>query len=407
MKPFRIIIPFLILLGAAVVSVNGAWAGSESLSPGLEVISASTNMTVSQTVGNDVSFSAKMFSDRYLLPVNTSVTVTALPAIGSGVLNVSGKSVYPGQELSPDSLSSLCFTPADGCTEASFTFTFDGSYCAQCLIRYTDKVNFAPYSEDALEAWTCSDVFCSGVLRATDPEGDAIKFELVTPPRIGIVSLSADGAYSYTPFEGAYGRDSFSYRVIDDYGNMSDVSTVSVRIDKNNFNTVLSDISDSPCGAYAIRAVSEGIMDATNNGNALCFDPSGQVSRLDFLVWSMDTFGAGNVPVIADTGFDDDADIPGEYKGYVAAAAKLGIIGSGGRFDPSGAVSYGEAAQMLNGILGLKPLTTAVVQTDTVGADDIAALCENGIISKSTDPKSTLDRCHCAEMLCLAKSHFE
>lgn len=50
----------------------------------------------------------------------------------------------------------------------------------------------------------------SGRVDATDPEGDAIVYRLVTGPKFGTVALADDGSYVYTPGAGFAGVDSFA-----------------------------------------------------------------------------------------------------------------------------------------------------------------------------------------------------
>jgi hypothetical protein len=52
----------------------------------------------------------------------------------------------------------------------------------------------------------------------TDPEGDALKAELVKGPDKGTLKLNADGSFTYTPNPGFSGEDSFTYRALDGRG---------------------------------------------------------------------------------------------------------------------------------------------------------------------------------------------
>jgi VCBS repeat-containing protein len=52
-------------------------------------------------------------------------------------------------------------------------------------------------------------------LNATDADGDSLTYAVSTGPMFGTLSLSSDGAFTYTP-DGEYtGTDSFSYTVSD------------------------------------------------------------------------------------------------------------------------------------------------------------------------------------------------
>ena len=55
----------------------------------------------------------------------------------------------------------------------------------------------------------------TGKVNATDADGDALVYRLVTGPRFGTVVFDADGGYTYTPGEGFLGVDTFSVMAID------------------------------------------------------------------------------------------------------------------------------------------------------------------------------------------------
>ena len=78
----------------------------------------------------------------------------------------------------------------------------------------------APLSVDAI----------SGVLsNDTDAENDTLQAEVVAQPINGAVILNGDGSFTYTPAEGFYGTDTFTYRAYDgEYP--SSPATVSVKV---------------------------------------------------------------------------------------------------------------------------------------------------------------------------------
>lgn len=71
------------------------------------------------------------------------------------------------------------------------------------------------------------------VLITADGEVDV---EIVDEPEHGSVSPAASGEYAfvYTPAAGFFGTDSFSYRVVDEGGNATNVATVSVTVERGN-----------------------------------------------------------------------------------------------------------------------------------------------------------------------------
>jgi uncharacterized delta-60 repeat protein len=65
----------------------------------------------------------------------------------------------------------------------------------------------------------------SGTLTASDVEGDTVSFSTQTGPTQGILSLNADGSYTYTANSDA-GSDSFTYQVSDGHGGLATGSIV-------------------------------------------------------------------------------------------------------------------------------------------------------------------------------------
>ena len=63
----------------------------------------------------------------------------------------------------------------------------------------------------------------------SDPEGQPLNAQLVTPSKNGQVSLNSDGGFSYTPKEGFSGADRFTYRASDSF-ELSDPITVTITI---------------------------------------------------------------------------------------------------------------------------------------------------------------------------------
>ena len=96
-----------------------------------------------------------------------------------------------------------------------------------------DDVNEPPVATSEsgfLNANATLTVTAPGVLgNDNDPENDTLTAILVDDVQYGSLSLSADGSFTYTPLNGYFGSDSFTYRA-DDGTNQSEVTTVSLSI---------------------------------------------------------------------------------------------------------------------------------------------------------------------------------
>ncbi|BAU27769.1 alpha-tubulin suppressor-like RCC1 family protein [Aneurinibacillus soli] len=94
--------------------------------------------------------------------------------------------------------------------------------------------NIAPVSYDATLA-TSQNTPKSNTLSATDADGDALTYSIVSQGNKGTVSItnSSTGAYTYTPNANATGMDTFTFKTNDGTVD-SNISTVTVNILSNN-----------------------------------------------------------------------------------------------------------------------------------------------------------------------------
>ena len=96
---------------------------------------------------------------------------------------------------------------------ASFIVTVTGAVAA---------VNHAPAASSVVVT-TQEGTAKPGMLQATDIDGDALAFSIVTPPTKGTLTISnaSTGAFTYTPNAGAIGYDTFAFGVADTSGASS------------------------------------------------------------------------------------------------------------------------------------------------------------------------------------------
>ncbi|MBW5415824.1 Ig-like domain-containing protein [Pseudomonas sp. MAG002Y] len=100
-----------------------------------------------------------------------------------------------------------------------------GSVSRPLLLTVTNPL---PVTADSVIV-TQEDTPLSGTLQATDPDGDALRFELVGAPAHGSLQLNADGSYIYIPDANYNGPDSFSYQVRDADGGVA-TATVAIAV---------------------------------------------------------------------------------------------------------------------------------------------------------------------------------
>ena len=335
------------------------------LSPGVQILSASTEMAVWGPRGSDVTFEAEDFSRNLNLSSIHYIKVISLPSTSEGELLIGSVCVNAGQVISGENIAHLSFAAADdSITKASFTFSANGNPAVvTCNVYLLDGANSAPTvsmaSSATLQMSTYRDREAHGVLSAYDPDGDALVFEIIKAPANGSILLTdrSEGTYVYTPNSGFVGSDAFSYVARDVYGNYSAATTVQLRVMTSGTSVTYVDMVDSKAANAALELTEAGVMSGVQVGNQYFFYPERTVTRAELLVMAMNAAGITDVPACEMTGFDDDADIASAMKGYVSAAYTMGYISGTLRdgklcFLPDEEISRAEAAVMICAILG-------------------------------------------------------
>ena len=405
---------FFSALAASVLLTGSAFAAP--LSPGLTRIAESSSMINSGTAAG-ISFCKDDFCRAAMLENMDSVTITSLPAASCGVLYLGSVPLAVNQSISGDNLDKIRFAPAKNAGEGSFSFRYGEDYSMKCVLRITEEVNLAPTaapSEDAA-AWTQKDIVCWGTLKAYDPEGDPLHFEILEYPEKGLLTLQdpSHGDFCYTPYSGYSGEDIFTYRVRDSYGNYSAPASVRVMIDRQSTNLVFADMTDHWAHSAAISMASAGIMDYARETGMYLFRPQENVSRQDFLVMVMRALDFEPDVTSVHTVFADDAEIAEENRPYVNAAYNAGIIH--GReengqlvFCPEDYISRAESAVIVNNIIGAEVPVTVSLFTDnesipTWAQSALYALNHLGILrgtgSGAISPFDSITRAQAAQIL--------
>ncbi len=231
--------------------------------------------------------------------------------------------------------------------------------------------NSAPLAENmAFE--TYRGIPISGTLRAVDPNGDAVVFKLVDKPVRGTVEISADGAFTYTPFVGKKGTDTFTYAAVDEHNAVSAPATVTVTIKKQSTKTVYSDMDGNEAHYAALRLAEKGLLTGEKLGGTYLFRPEETITRGEFLAMCIELAGMETIGDISRTGFYDDTDIPSWEKPYVAAGLIAGIV-EGYRTEDGRAVF--RAGQPITRAEAMVALDNAIGVTDVSSFSEYEAVC--------------------------------
>ena len=364
------------------------------VSYGLRVMAAEEEMVFAGLCGNEISFTAEDIRRAMNLSELNYVTVRKLPEPGEGTLFVGTVGATEGQVISAGSLSLLSFAAADETkpSEATMELSVNGSdYAITCRLCMLDRLNYTPTVALApvvsLNIETYKGLPTAGTVSAYDPEGDEMTYEIVRYASHGRVTLTDrhTGAYVYTPDAGFVGQDSFDYVVYDRYGNYSTSETVSISVVTRPASVSYADIEGEGDAAAILSISAMGLMNGTKVGGETYFKPAEAISRVEFLVTSMQAAGitAETVASAGEPAVADCADIPAAMRPFVAYALQKSYVGGktvDGQlcFKPNDPISRAEAAVLLSNIIGY-----AVEDTVTAFADAEAMPAWSGEALKS------------------------
>lgn len=419
----RIVATGLCMIILAVFPLT-VFAGSEVISPGLNVLAGNLTMYKTGIADRTLTFTPEEFEEAVGVSQLKSITILSLPDADSGALYLSSTPVMENQVISRKSLSALTFVPKrSGEVECSFRFGVVSSsqpLAFECLVSLVPGLNFAPTvtlpSDGFLSASTLAGIPLYGKLTGEDPEGDSLTFRITSFPKNGTLTVTnrKAGEYVYTPLDGFTGTDSFCYTVIDAYGNRGKEVTVAVEVEKNTVPVSYCDLSGDPCELAAYRLAEKNLMVGQTIGGKTYFDPAGAMTRAEFLALVM-CIGGQEVDYQADasTSFEDDGGIPAYLKSYVCRAEQAGWIEgtatpAGSYFFPNRTVTLSEAAQMIAEVMDYRYTGAEQVLAEEQSSipawaqDGLFALTAAGILSRDDLAlcETCLTRSDAAILLC-------
>lgn len=408
---------FLFFFVICIFALSMCTLALEGVSPAIDIIASENVMVKSGSyMSGKISFDTNDFDKPTGANVN-SIKVTEIPSSEQGKLMLGNLYIVNGQIIEREDFSSIVFIPRGKDVECSFKFSPNGaSYELECVLKSVKEVNYSPVSTNgaSVSVWTGTDISRFGALDGYDPDGDEIKFEIVSLPEKGLIEItnSKTGDYKYTPYAGARGKDTFTYRVVDEFGNYSSEATVNMKIEKLKTTLVFSDMSGNRA-LNAVNVVANEYMSVQKNQDGTyLFEPSKNVTTEEFLALVMDVMGAKDVPVISKTRFADDESIDPKYKGYFESAFVLGIIDGERKSDgiyvnPKSEITTASASVIINKIIGAsgEGATTTFSDGDEIpdwARESITSLCKIGILSCENgkiSPNSPLTRAQTAQIL--------
>ena len=332
---------------------------------GAAVVAADVNLIKTGLIGEKLVFSDTDFKSALCLSDFDTITVTKIPSSTEGSLLLGGRRVGEGRVIKRESLASLVFLPAsDTVTECRFAFKVDGYLGGaeiECIMKFINKVNYAPkagISDAETSVSTQADISLYGTLTAEDPEGDEITYMIVSYPKRGTIKLdTGSGRYSYTPSGGFVGTDRFTYVARDEYGNWSRPVSVTVKVNERMCDVTYADMEERAEYGAAVAMTAMGVMAGTLVGDDMYFSPDSEITRAEFVAMAMKAHGIRPDSSLSLTYFDDDGEIPGSLKSYIATAQRIGLVNGDfedGKllFSPNEPVTKYEAAKIMASLVG-------------------------------------------------------
>ena len=376
------------------------------------LVSASSAQALELRVSSldGLALSAEVFSESDTLE---GVYVASVPSQLDAEVSLGARTLRAGDVLDRSMLSQLLVLPAEN-RDASCELVYcpiEGGEVqpsrALELSILTGK-NEAPVCRD-VKFETYKNIANTGVLSASDPEGDTLTYQLVKEPKRGTVDIAPDGSFTYTPAQNKVGKDVFTYTATDSAGNVSNVANVTVKIVKPTDKAMYQDLAGDTLAYTAMWLKDRGVYTGKRIAGNLCFEPEGTLTRGEFLVMAMKLLGAEPESARLTSGFADESKTPAWMRPYIVSAFKSGMVSGvtspdGMVFRPSSNLTRAEAAVMLQNILDLPQSQEAAVFSEDCAVPvwaqaSVSALESAGISIPVTTSAENLTRREAAELL--------
>lgn len=411
----RLVKSIVCILAVTLCIGMGNVIASANFGIAAEVMAEGAALIKTGLLGKRMNFSEADFKSALNISDFESVTITSVPSSTEGTLTYGGRRVIAGRVIKRKNIGLLSFIPASASvSEAKFTFKIEPDSSGveiPCVMKFVDKVNYAPEAESIATSTTQSGIACYGRLTANDPEGDGLEFLVVSYPKYGELTLDKEsGKYSYVPRDGFTGKDKFTFVVRDVFGNYSEVETVSVKVVERMCDTVFVDMEgrEEYNGAVAMAAL--GVMNGKIVGDDIYFEADSVVTKAEFIAMAMKAMGVKVDTTLTKSFFDDDGDIPKSLKGYVATAARMGFANGDfvdGRlvFCPNEEITNYEIAGILSAMAGLRGSEEIKEMHEIDGAPvwaraSVSAMYTLGVFDiEKTQPDAVATRAEVADYL--------
>lgn len=314
------------LMSFGVVAVSAADLSTSWPASSQQQIEAQTCM-IGGVKNETVSISASDIERRLGMEEGSmkNITVLSTPKASQGQLTIDGVEVGSYTRIQRDDLDRMVFVPAPDSEGASMTILPDGTTKAVLSIALTEDTPTVPTAADA-QFNTRTDIPVTDRLPVSDAGGQQLTCRVTKQPAKG--TLTVEGTtFTYEPYPGEKGKDTFDYCVTDENGYCSEQATVTIQVEK--FDGVSFSDMDGNANRYAAEKLSQaGVMTGETIGSVSLFDPDRAVTREEFAVMltALSNPDTSAMAACVNTGLSDDDAIPTWEKPYISAAKQSGIL---------------------------------------------------------------------------------
>ena len=330
----------------------------------------------------------------------SGICITGLPDPASGTVLLGTRVLRPGDILTAQQLTQMTFQPLRTEEDAQAVISYLPIYPnrveknATMTIGIRGKEDKAPVAED-FSIETYKNLPVDGMLKAADPEEQALTYTVVRGPKRGNVEVRPDGSFTYTPKKNKVGIDSFTYTAADPAGNVSRVATVTVQILKPTDARQYADTVGHSCRFAAEWMKNTGLFVGEQIGDNTCFGPDKTVSKEEFLAMVVQVL---NLPTQNTDSIQLPATTPQWLKPYLAAAQRSGLTADWETVSMDQPITGAEAAVILQNALDLTVSSDTLQQAAALEEEipDRAAAClavmaEYGVVLEGSAPMTRAD----------------
>ncbi|WP_040196097.1 Ig-like domain-containing protein [Candidatus Soleaferrea massiliensis] len=355
-----------LVLSILLATSVGAW---DLFSVPAAVPQTQRTAAVSFQQGKTYAFSAEDMEKKLQLPAGElqGITITALPDEKDGVLYCRDRKVQNYEQLSRGDIDELTFVSTGDAGNCTFSFIpkISENVRATISMLVSTGVNTPPRVENASFS-TLSATALRGRVSAFDAENDALQIRLSQKPQKGEIKF--DGlSFTYTPFYGMSGKDTFQFYAVDAAGNDSEEAVMQIDIEEQNKTCTYADMSDNTYAYAASKLLEHGLVQGEQIGSIRLFRPADQVKRYEYVLMLLGVTGREkNLPACVNTGLANDGEIAPYLKPYVKKAVEEGII-TESSFAADEVITRAEAVVLTNRAAAIKKVSGYNLNYDDTG----------------------------------------